>query len=146
MKRTLTVILFALCPLLAAANSGVTANEPVTNFKLTLLSDQGYRSSLLRGSEARYISDSQIDLLGMQYTTFFENEEGEIDSTLLAPSATVYIEKNKVKVHGNETVRLIRKNLDVTGEQWTYEHVAKRILIEKNVRVVFRIEMKDILK
>jgi hypothetical protein len=147
MKRVLTFFFSVLCPLLAAAaNTGVTANAPVTNFKLTILSDQGYRSSLLRGSEARYINDSQIDLVGMQYVTFIESEAGELDSTLLAPTATVFIDKNKVKVHGDEAVRLIRQNLDVTGEQWTYDHANKRILIEKNVHVVFRIEMKDILK
>ena len=147
MKRAFPFLLSILCPLLAAAaNSGVTPNAPVTNFKLTILSDEGFRSSLLRGSEARYISDTQIDLIGMQYTTFLEGEAGALDATLLAPSASVFVDKNKVKVHGDENVRLLRKNLDVTGEQWTYDHTQKRILIERNVHVIFRIEMKDILK
>ena len=147
MKRRFTILLSLLCPLLAAADDhGVTSSAPVTNFKLSVLSDLGYRSSLLRGSEARYISDSQIDLVGMQYTTFIEGEKGELDSTLLAPTATVFIDKNKVKVHGDENVRLLRKGLDVTGEKWTYDHAQKRILIEKNVHVIFHIEMKDILK
>jgi len=147
MKRRFTILLSLLCPLLAAAaDHGVTSSAPVTNFKLSVLSDLGYRSSLLRGSEARYISDSQIDLVGMQYTTFIEGEKGELDSTLLAPTATVFIDKNKVKVHGDEAVRLLRKGLDVTGEKWTYDHAQKRILIEKNVHVIFHIEMKDILK
>jgi hypothetical protein len=82
----------------------------------------------------------------MQYSTFIEGEKGELDSTLLAPTATVFIDKNKVKVHGDENVRLLRKGLDVTGEKWTYDHSQKRILIEKNVHVTFNIEMKDILK
>jgi len=147
MKRAIPFLLSVLCPLLAsAADHGVTTDAPVTNFKLSILSDEGFRSSLLRGSEARYISNSQIDLVGMQYTTFIEGEAGELDATLLAPTATVFIDHNKVKVHGDENVRLLRKNLDVSGEQWTYDHANKRILIEKNVHVVFRIEMKDILK
>jgi lipopolysaccharide export system protein LptC len=147
MKRALPLILFILSPLLAeAADSGVAANAPVTNFKLSLLSDEGVRSSLLRGSEARYISDKKIDLVGMQYTTYIEDGTNEVDSTLLAPSASVFINKNKIKVHGDESVRLIRKNVDVTGERWTYDHAEKRILIEKNVRVVFSMELKDILK
>jgi hypothetical protein len=145
MKRTLAILLSVLCTLLVtAADHGVTSNAPVTNFKLSILSDQGFRSILLRGSEAHYISDSQIDLVGMQYTTFIEGEKGELDSTLLAPSATVFIDKNKVKVHGDENVRLLRKGLDVTGEKWTYDHAQKRILIEKNVHVIFHIEMKKI--
>jgi len=145
MKRAIPFLISALCPLLSfAAEHGVTTDAPITNFKLSVLSDEGFRSSLLRGSEARYISNSQIDLVGMQYTTFIEGEAGELDATLLAPTATVFIDHNKVKVHGDENVRLLRKNLDVTGEQWTYDHSNKRILIEKNVHVVFRIEMKGI--
>ena len=147
MKRALSFLIFALSPLLAlAADPGVTANAPVTNFKLPILNDAGYRSSLLRGSEARYISASQIDLIGMQYTTFIGDGTNELDSTLLAPTATVFFDHNKVKVHGEDSVRLIRKNVDVTGERWTYDHDQKRILIEQNVRVVFQIELHDILK
>ena len=147
MKHAVIFLLFAFGPILAsAADSGVAAAAPVTNFKLSLLNDEGFRSSLLRGSEARYISDSQIDLTGMQYTTYNEGTLSDIDSTLLAPTASVFLNKNKVKVHGDESVRLIRKNVDVTGERWTYDHTEKRILIEKNVRVLFSIELKEILK
>jgi len=147
MKHAVIFLLFALSPILSfGADSGVAAAAPVTNFKLSLLNDEGFRSSLLRGSEARYISDAQIDLTGMQYTTYNEGAASDIDSTLLAPSASVFLNKNKVKVHGDESVRLIRKNVDVTGERWTYDHTEKRILIEKNVRVLFSIELKEILK
>ncbi len=147
MKHLLPYFLFALCPLLGiAADHGVKADAPITNFKLSVLSDQGFRSSLLRGSEAHYVNDNQIDLVGMQYTTFLESETGDIDSTLLAPNATVFINEKKVKVQGNDAVRLIRKNLDVTGEKWTYDRSERKILIEKNVHVTFRIQMKDMLK
>ena len=153
MKRVLALFLALLCPLLAtAADHGVTADAPITEFKLTVLSDEGFRSSLLRGSEARYVNDNQIDLVGMQYSTFMENEAGDLDATLLAPTATVFINNKKVKVQGDGAVRLLRKDLDVTGEKWTYEHAGKhdstpkKLVIEKNVHVIFRIEMKDILK
>ena len=148
MKRAIIFLLSVFSPLLAsAADSAVSANAPVINFKLTLLNDEGSRSSLLRGSEARYISDKQIDLVGMQYTTYLKDGTNEIDSTLLAPTASVFINNKDVKVHGDEGVRLIRTNLDVSGERWTYDDKPlKRILIEKNVRVVFGIELKNILK
>lgn len=150
--RAITVLLFGLGSALNAADSGVAANAPVINFKLTLLDEQGNRTGLLRGDEARYISSSQIDLIAMQYTTYIENSANEIDSTLIAPTASVFMENGKARVHGNDSVRLIRKNIEVTGEQWTYEHSGKNnatpkmIVIERNVRVVFQIELKDILK
>jgi len=154
MKRVFPLFFVLLCPLLAEdAKRGVTIDAPITNFRLTELSNEGFRSSLVRGSEAHYINDNQIDLVGMQYTTFLENEAGDLDATLLAPTATVFILNGKVnKVRGNESVRLIRKNIEVTGELWTYEHAEKnsptpkKLVIEKNVHAIFRIEMKDILK
>jgi len=145
MKRALPFFLVLLCPLLAdPPKHGVTSDAPIINFKLTVLNDQGFRSSLLRGSEARYVNDNQIDLVGMQYSTFLENEAGELDATLLAPTATVFINDKKIKVQGDETVRLLRKDLDVTGEKWTYDRAQRKILIEKNVRVIFHIEMRRI--
>jgi len=152
MLRAITVLLLVLGSALNAADSGVAANAPVINFKLSLFDDQGNRTGLLRGSEARYISSSQIDLVEMQYITFLENGSTEVDATLLAPTASVLMENGKARVHGNESVRLIRKNIEVTGEQWTYNHpgkkdtTPKKIVIERNVRVVFQIELKDILK
>ena len=37
-------------------------------------------------------------------------------------------------------------DLDVIGMRWTYDHAQKKITLEKDVRVVFRTELKDILK
>ena len=153
MKRALPLFFALLCPLLAEPpKRGVTSDAPITEFKLTVFSDEGFRSSLLRGSEAHYINDNQIDLVGMQYSTFLENEAGDLDATLLAPTATVFINNKKVKVQGDGAMRLLRKDLDVTGEKWTYEHAGKhdstpkKLVIERNVHVIFRIEMKDMLK
>ena len=131
---------------LQAADSLVTPNAPVTNFRLPVLNEQGIRTSLLRGTEARYVSASQIELTEMQYSTFFEDGSNKVDTTLLAPTATVFIVDNKVRVHGEEGVRLIRSDLDVIGMRWTYDHAQKKITLEKDVRVVFRTELKDILK
>ena len=152
MLRALPLLLLAFGSTLTAAETGSAPNEPVINFKLPVLNEQGFRTSLLRGSEARYISTSQIDLVGMQYTTFKEKSNNEVETTLLAPTATVFIDQHKVRVSGNDSVRLIGKGVDVTGEKWTYEHAGKndttpkKIIIERNVHAVFQTELKDILK
>lgn len=147
MPRAFTFLLLALSPLTGLAqSSAVTANAPITNFKLPVLNDEGIRSSLLRGTEARYINASQIDLVGMQYMTFIEDGSNKIDTTLMAPTASVFIVNNKVKVQGEEGVRLVRDDLDVSGTHWTYDHAQKKITLDENVRVVFRTELKGILK
>lgn len=144
-RRALQLSLLLL-PAILLAESSITPNGPVANFKLPVLNDQGLRTSLLRGTEARYISATQIDLVEMQYSTFLEDGSNKVDTTLLAPTASVSIVDNKVRVHGEEGVRLVRSDLDVIGTRWTYDHAQRKITLEKDVRVVFRTELKDILK
>lgn len=122
-------------------------NAPVKKFRLPSFNDQGFRTSLLEGDEAQVISPSQIDMKEMHMTLFSGDENNAVDTTLLASTATVrLLEKNQITVEGQNSVRLIREDLDVSGENWSYQHAEKRLTIGKNVRVVIRAELGDILK
>ncbi|MGC4074313.1 MAG: hypothetical protein QM760_17735 [Nibricoccus sp.] len=145
-------ILAALCcalPSFSSAQSSIIANAPVKNFRLPSFNDQGNRTSLLRGSEARYISSTQIDIIELNFAQFPEDGSTEADNILLAPSATVLIKsKDHTILTGKESVRLIGKGIDATGENWTFDnkgHNDQRLTMNKNVRVVFHAELKGIL-
>ncbi len=145
--RLLLVVLLALVgpAAFSAGLSGV--NAPVKKFRLPAFNDQGFRSSLLEGDAATMVSSTQIDVKEMHFTLFAGDEKGSIETTLLAPVATVRIlEKDKILVEGKRSVRLVRSDLDVSGEDWTYQHSDKHLAIRKNVRVVVHAELKDILK
>jgi hypothetical protein len=43
-------------------------------------------------------------------------------------------------------VRFIRDDIEVTGVGWTYDHTAKKVSLQQNVRVTFRAQLNDILK
>lgn len=150
--RALTFLLLALSPLLSRAQStAVTANEPIINFKLPELNDEGVRISLFRGNEARRINDNQIDLVAMQYTIFKPDGSNQAETTLLAPSASVFFTtQKKYNVRGNEGVRIVRDDLDVMGTVWSFEIDEKKnrhVRIENNVRVIFRtLNIGNILK
>lgn len=152
MSRTTLFLLFVLSPLACwAQKSGVTTNAPIINFKLPGYNDDGVRTSLLRGDEAHRISDTQIDLIAMQYTIFKEDGSNQAETTLLSPSASVFLNNNKrYKVQGSEGVRIVRDDLDLGGKNWTFEADEKKnrhVLLEANVRVVFRnFNMGNILK
>jgi hypothetical protein len=146
MRPAALALVLTLTALSAAAQPGVMANAPVKFFKLPILNQAGVRTSLLRGNEARYISATQIDLIDMQYTTFVEDGSNRVEATLLAPVASVLTQQNEVKVHGDETVRFIRDDVEVTGSKWTYDRNQKKISIDQDVRVLFRAELKGLLK
>ena len=43
-------------------------------------------------------------------------------------------------------MRLIRDDIEVTGEGWTYFYNEKKVLIARNAHVVFHSALPDILK
>ena len=145
--RLLVVFLFSLLAP-AAFSAGLSGvNAPVKKFRLPSFNDQGFRTSLLEGETATMISPTQIDMKEMHLTLFTGDEKGSVDTTLLAPLATVRIlEQNKILVEGKSSVRLVRSDLDVSGEDWAYRHSDKHLAIRKNVRVVVHAELNDILK
>jgi hypothetical protein len=145
MKHLLAVLLLLLPAAWAYAQVG--GNAPVKKFRLPAYNDEGYRTTLLQGDEALMVSQSQIDVKEMQFSMFAGDENNTLDSTLLAPVATLRIqEKNKYLVEGAGPVRLLRADVDASGEDWIYRHPEKRLSIRKNVHVIFRSELKDILK
>jgi hypothetical protein len=142
------LLALALAPVSAARaqSASIIANAPVKNFRLPSFNDQGHRITMLRGGEARYISNTQIDIVELNFAQFAGDGSTETTNLLLASSATVFIqEKNRVLLTGQQSVRLIGDNLEATGENWTYDHKGQRLTMSKNVRVVFRTELKGIL-
>jgi hypothetical protein len=129
-----------------AQSASIIANAPVKNFRLPSFNDQGHRTMLLRGGEARYISNTQIDVVELNFAQFAGDGSTESQNILLAPSATVFIKgENRILISGKESVRLIGKNFEAAGENWTYDHTDQRLTMNQNVRVVFRAEIKGIL-
>ena len=128
------------------AQSSVIANAPVKNFRLPSFNDDGHRTSLLRGSEARYTSANQIDIVELNFAQFRGDGSTETNNILLAPSASVLMkEQNQIAITGRESMRLINKGLEATGEKWSYDHTDRRLIINQNVRVVFRAELTGLL-
>ncbi|HSY54066.1 MAG TPA: hypothetical protein VK785_06440 [Opitutaceae bacterium] len=144
--RLAHAIFLGLLPLAfsLAHAAGDTPSEPTKNFILPTFTPEGYRSMLMHGSEARMLTLRLIQLDEMNLTVFSGDASNRIDSILLSPLAIISLDNDTA--HGPGAVRLIRDDLDLTGEQWTYDHANKKISIARNVRVVFNTELKDMLK
>ena len=139
--------------LLAAAVSAVAAEKPapavkpsapIKEFRLPTFDKDGKRATFMRASEALFVTPTRIDVKEMHLTAFTKDGSGAFDTIILSPAATVLTDKQIVS--GTGPVRLIRVDLEVTGEQWSYNHLEKRVLIGNNARVTFQDELKDIIK
>jgi hypothetical protein len=63
---------------------------------------------------------------------------------LAAPAAAFF--PAKLFVSGDQSVRLERSDLTVTGSDWSYDHNDKKVVINRDAHVIFRSPIGDILK
>lgn len=141
------VLLFAAASPAAAAEPAapkVKPSAPIKDFRLPTFDKDGKRATFMKAGEALFVTTTRIDVKEMNFTLFTKDGTGAFDTLLIAPTATFLTDKQIVS--GQDSMRLLRVNVEVTGEQWSYNHVEKRVLIGKNVRVTFQDELKDIIK
>ena len=148
-NRSLLATLVGTAGLLLAAAADaqtprVTAPAPVKGYSISIFSDEGYQNMHVKGAKADVINPEKIVVTGLVLTLFSGDAAQDVDTVLLSPEAIVQPETELVT--GPSSVRLIRDELELTGEDWRYEHGAKRILIHKNARIVFRAPLPDLLK
>ncbi len=124
--------------------TGFTANAPVVNFRVPTFTKEGFRSWLLSGAEGHYVNANQLDVTDLNLTVFDGTAANRVESVFLSPSASALI--NDGQVRGQDRLRLITDDFEATGEDWRYDHRAKKVSIYKNVRVVFHTQLKDILR
>lgn len=136
-------LLFAFAGLLTAADTAVSTG-PARNWALPLFTPGGYRSMTLRGSEVLTAGPDRIDIVDMNIAVFSGNAATLVDTVLLSPAASFFPRENRAS--GDSAVRLIRDDIDVTGENWTYEYNQKKVSIKRGLRVAFRAQLGGILK
>jgi len=134
----------ALAGAATAANPRVAADQPIVNFRVPDFTPEGNRSWLVRGTEARYIGDNQVDVKELNLTVFTGQADGKVETLFLSPSAEIHLED--LVARGHDTLRIINDKFEVTGADWTYSHKEKKVSIGRNVHVVLHTQVKDILK
>lgn len=117
------------------------ASAPALNWVLPLFTDrEGYRTMTLRGSAVKPSGDNSISVTDLSITVFSGDAAARVDTMLLSVNAT-FLPKEQ-RAFGEKSVRVIRDEIEVTGEDWSYDHAGKIVSIRKNVRVVYRLPLK----
>lgn len=127
-----------------AAAAPALPDSPAVNWVLPIFSDQeGHRLMKLQGTEVRPV-DGRVAVTNLMITTFTGDARAAVDSILLSPRAVFSPKDNTAR--GEQTVRFIQDDVEVTGTRWAYDHTAKKVSLEGDVRVTFRARITDILR
>jgi hypothetical protein len=135
-------LLLLVLPVLALAQVQ-PLNSPVENFRLPTFTKEGNRSMLLQGSQA-LVGTNEVELQGMTLTIFTGDAANTVETVILSPLATIRLDREQVQ--GESTVRVIRDDIEITGQGWSYDHGGKKVSITRNARIVFQAQLPDILK
>lgn len=138
------VILFAAAATLPGQTSQISAPAPVKNFSLPFFNEEGHRTLLIRGNEAVLKDPRHPAFTDMTVTMFTGDASNQVESVLLSKAATV--DTTTGIIEGTDSVRFVRADVEVTGETWRYDHNARRIVIQRKARVIFRAELPLLLK
>lgn len=146
MPPLLRKLLLGLVPAAAAwaATTQISTDKPIVNFRLPTYTPEGYRAWLVRGTEARFFGDNQIDIKELTLSIFSGQADEKVDTLILSPSAVV--QQNDSIATGSGIIRVIGDQFEASGSLWRYEHRTKKITINRNVRVILHAEFKDYLK
>jgi hypothetical protein len=117
---------------------------PARNWILPLFTKEGFRQMTIRGDEVRPVNNDRVDITGMNVTVFSGGAGAKVDSVLLSPEATFLLTEKTA--HGDKSVRLVRDDVEVSGEGWTYLYNEKKVLISRHAHVVFHSALPDLLK
>jgi hypothetical protein len=127
-------------PLLFAGDANPATN-PAVNWVLPLFTDaDGFRSMTLRGSTVKPGPGGGIAVTDLNITVFSGDAAARVETVLLSHAAMFYPKESRAA--GTDGVRAIRDEIEVTGQDWTYEHSGKKVSIRKNVRVVYQASLK----
>lgn len=129
-----------------AATAPRGASAPIRNFRLPGFTNDGFRTWLLRGSQAHYVGNHQVEVKEMTLAIFSGDASDRLVTMILSPVATVHTAD--LVACGGDTIRVIHytEDFQITGRDWRYEHKQKRVSIAKDVNVTYHAEVKDLLK
>lgn len=136
-------LVVSLVPLPAQKPAPIEA-APAQNWEMKVFTKEGYRSMIVRGSEVRMAGTNRYDVVDLNITTFTAAQDARVDSILLSPSASFFAKEQRAS--GEKSVRLIRDDMEITGERWTCLYAERKVSIQQNSRVVFHAALPDILR
>jgi LPS export ABC transporter protein LptC len=137
--------LLAIAAVAFAATTQISPDKPVINFRLPNFTPEGYRSWLVRGSQAQYLpKNNEVDVKDLTLSVFSGKSDDKMTTMILSPTAKVLPDKSLVV--SDSTIRVINDDFEATGTGWRYDHKERKTTIDKKVRVTLHGEIKNFLK
>lgn len=131
-------------PVSLVAGNQFLPSTPVVNFKIPFFGENGVREWFIQGQEGIYVNENQCDVKELIIRTFSGGAASHLESTMTSPYATILLKENRV--FGHDLIKMTAPEYTVTGSEWEWIGLEKKIQIRQNVKIIFNQSLKSILK
>jgi hypothetical protein len=126
------------------AGPQIRTQTPIRDFSVPTFNDAGFRTMQVRGREAILLGASEAELRDVTITLFSGDASARVDTVFLSSAARLLSEERRVT--GSDVVRVLGQGFELKGVDWEYRHSERRLLVKDGVRVVFQLELRDVLR
>jgi len=132
--------------LVAGVVTLTTAQSPLRNFRMPVFNDAGVRIFDLTAAAFQTLSEKpiRVEMTNVQVHMYDEEKPGTLDGQLFAAVAN-YDHETRI-VSGPDQLHATYRDVELFGDDWTYDANAKSIVIRRNVIVTFPGELGHILR
>lgn len=135
MKKLILAIWTLLLSLSPLQSHIMEPNAPISNFKLPMFNQEGYKAWELRGDEGLFLRDETIQVEKMVLDIFSGDNTFLKETTITSPSAT--IDPHHSTAYSKHFIDINGSNYAVTGKDWSWNGETHLIEIQKDVMVTF---------
>jgi hypothetical protein len=122
----------------ASETPPIASTGIIESFKIPERDATGNLLWLIQGEKAKIVREGRIRIFNMQVETY---RKGEIDQTMKSPECFLIRQSanGKVTTHAESTnkVSIVGKNLVITADGFEWFPEQTRLVMQKNVQVVF---------
>lgn len=112
---------------------GEEEGPSIRDFSLPEYNEKMELVSKIEGDSARSLGGDKFDITNLRFEMY---RNGKVDARVTSPSCTFHKRKNSGWSTGS--IRIIRDDLVVTGEDYVFDGRKEQIRIQKNAKVVIR--------
>ncbi len=107
--------------------------QTVVGFRFPEYDKDGAIKTLITGDSAKALSPTLFDIRNLKIEMF---KDGAVDTRVTAPQCR--FDRRTMQAASEESVRIVRGDLVITGEGFTWSGAPSSFRIERNAKVVLR--------
>lgn len=136
--------------LLLVGTAGLFAQRfsevPILDFRLPWFNDKtGIKAAELHGKEGRWFQeDSRVEITMLKLNIFDPKDASVLEAEITSPLAIV--KPDDRLVYGPGQLRVEGRSYELYGDDWTYYHDKRTVVIRKDVVATLRFNVGNILE